>query len=306
MKAIVTRAYGGPEVLKLESVADPKPGPGEVLIRVVATSVNPIDFKRRDGSARSFAPIKFPGILGADVAGIIESVGPDVTGFSKGDRVFAMANHTYAELCVVKAATLAKVPDELDLVESAALPLVLTTGNELITRGTDLQPGQTILVTGAVGNVGRSAVFTAQQKGARVIAGVRKVQFKEAENLGVDQVVALDDPEEISRLPELDVVADTVGGAIGEALLGKIKPNGTYASVVGEPENAKQYPSVKISAVYAEPDTGVLISMAEAVKEHKLTIPIREKLPLAEASKGHADVEKGGAGKVILMTDFRG
>ncbi len=150
MKAIVLHQYGGPEVLKFEEYPDPVPGPGEVLLRVVASSVNPTDYKRRAGLTKDFYPIKFPGRIGVDVSGTVIKIGPDVKGFSVGEQVFAMADDTYAELCVVKAANLAKVPAGLDPTEAAALPLVTTTGNELMSA-TGAKPSQTVLVTGAGG-----------------------------------------------------------------------------------------------------------------------------------------------------------
>lgn len=174
MKAVVIHQYGGPEVLKFEEYPDPVPGAGEVLVRVAATSINPFDIMRRSGNAKDVAPIKFPGIAGVDLSGTVREVGPGVEGFSVGDQVFGMADQTYAELCVVKAASLGRISEGLDVVDAAALPLVTTTGNELITVGTGVGTGQTVLVTGAVGNVGRSAVFTAKARGAVVIAGVLK------------------------------------------------------------------------------------------------------------------------------------
>jgi NADPH:quinone reductase-like Zn-dependent oxidoreductase len=110
MKAIVIHGYGGPEVLKYEDYRDPVPGVGEVLIRVAASSVNPFDFKIRSGSLKDFIPLTFPAILGLDVSGTVESVGPGVTTFTQGDKVFALASQTYAALCVVKATVLAKIP----------------------------------------------------------------------------------------------------------------------------------------------------------------------------------------------------
>ena len=209
MKAVVVHQYGGPEVLKFEEYPDPVPGPGEVLVRVAATSVNPIDYKRRAGLTKDFYPIKFPGLIGVDIAGTVVKVGPGVEGFSVGDQVFAMADNTYAELCVVKAAILAKVPKGLDLIQAAALPLVTTTGNQLLSA-TGIKAGQTVLVVGAAGNVGRSAVFTAKERGATVIAGVLKRQMDEAKTVGADQVVATDDDTAIANLPPLDV-----GGGYG-------------------------------------------------------------------------------------------
>src|SRR5579863_6830088 len=177
MKAIVVHQYGGPEVLKSEDYPDPIPGSGEVLVRVAATSVNPIDYKRRAGLTKDFYPMTFPGLIGVDIAGTVVKIGPEVEGFLVGDRVFAMATDTYAELCVVKAAVLAKVPEGLDLIQAAALPLVTTTGYDLASA-IGLKAGQTVLVTGAAGGVGRSAVFTAKQRGATVIAGVKKSQIE--------------------------------------------------------------------------------------------------------------------------------
>src|SRR5579863_10631574 len=123
MKAIVVHQYGGPEVLKFEDYPDPVPGQGEVLVRVAASSVNPIDYKRRAGLTKDFYPMTFPGLIGVDLAGTVAKPGPGVEGFSVGDQVFAIADNTYAELCVVKAAILARVPKGLDLVQAAALPL---------------------------------------------------------------------------------------------------------------------------------------------------------------------------------------
>src|SRR5450432_1496157 len=131
MKAIVVHEYGGPEVLKYEEYPDPVPGTGEVLVRVAASSVNPIDYKRRAGLTKDFYPLKFPGLIGVDIAGTVPKIGPGVEGFSVGDQVFAMAADSYAELCVVNAAILAKIPKGLDLIRAAALPLVTTTGNQL-------------------------------------------------------------------------------------------------------------------------------------------------------------------------------
>jgi NADPH:quinone reductase-like Zn-dependent oxidoreductase len=300
MKAIVVHQYGGPEVLKFEDYPDPVPGPGEVLVRVAATSVNPIDYKRRAGLTKDFYPIKFPGLMGVDIAGTVIKVGPGVEGFSGGDQVFAMAADTYAELCVVKAAILAKVPKGLDLILAAALPLVTTTGNQLASA-TGIKASQTVLVAGAAGNVGRSAVFTAKQRGATVIAGVLRRQLDEAKTVGADLLVATDDDNAIANLPPLDAVADTVNGKTAEKLISKVKPGGVFASVLGAPQNAERYPSVRVVPVIVKPDTKTLLSMAEAVRDGKLVIPISRKLPLSDAADAQAAAEKGGIGKVLLV-----
>ncbi len=300
MKAVVVHQYGGPEVLKFEDYPDPAPGPGEVLVRVAATSVNPIDYKRRAGLTKDFYPIQFPGLIGVDIAGTVVKTGPGVKGFSVGDQVFAMAADAYAELCVVKAAILAKVPKGLDLIQAAALPLVTTTGNQLISA-TGIEAGQTVLVIGAAGNVGRSAVFTAKQRGTVVIAGLLKSQMDEAKSIGADQLVATDDDTAIANLPMLDVVADTVNGKTAEKLIAKVKPGGVFASVLGAPRNAETYLAVKVVPVYSTPDAKTLEFMAEAVRDGKLVIPISKKLPLSNAAEAQAAAEKGGIGKVLLV-----
>ncbi len=300
MKAVVVHQYGGPEVLKFEEYPDPVPGPGEVLVRVAATSVNPIDYKRRAGLTKDFYPIKFPGLIGVDIAGTVVKVGPGVEGFSAGDQVFAMADNTYAELCVVKAAVLAKVPKGLDLIQAAALPLVTTTGSQLISA-TGIIANQTVLVVGAAGNVGRSAVFTAKQRGATVIAGVLKRQMDEAKTIGADQLVATDDDTAIASLAPLDVAADTVNGKTAEKLIAKVKPGGVFASVLGAPQNAAKYPSVKVLPVFSKFDRKTLEFMAEAVRDGKLVIPISRRLPLSKAAEAQAAAEHGAIGKILLV-----
>jgi NADPH:quinone reductase-like Zn-dependent oxidoreductase len=301
MKAVVLHEYGGPENLKYEDVPDPAPAEDEVLIRIAATSINPVDYKMRSGEAKARFPVQFPGILGRDIAGVIRSVGSKVTGFAPGDKVMALANASYAELAVVNAVLLTHVPDGLDLVQAAALPLVTLTGEQLISRGTKIQAGQTVLVTGAIGGVGRTAVFVAKKAGAIVIAGVRKNQLKEAETLGADQVLALDDDAAMDGLGFVDAVADTVNHETAQKLLGKIKPGGVFASVLGPPANAALHPTVHVEAVVCVPDPAMLRTLAEAALAGRFTIPIDRMLPLAEAAEGQKAAEKGGIGKVLLV-----
>ena len=236
------------------------------------------------------------------MSGTAVKIGPGVEGFSVGDQVFAMADNTYAELCIVKAAVLAKVPKGLDLIQAAALPLVTTTGNQLL-LATAIKAGQTVMVVGAVGNVGRSAVFTAKARGAIAVAGVlkRQMQMDDAKTVGADQFVATDDDTAIANLLPLDAVADTVGGRTAEKLIAKVKPGGVYASVVGLPQNAANYPSVKVVHVFSKFDRKTLEFMAEAVLDGKLVIPISQKLPLSKAAEAQAAAEKGGGGKILLV-----
>ena len=157
------------------------------------------------------------------------------------------------------------------------------------------------MVVGAVGNVGRSAVFTAKERGATVMAGVLKKQMDEANTVGADQVVATDDDTAIGNLQILDAVADTVNGKTAEQLIAKVKPGGVFASVLGAPRNAGKYPTVKVVPMYAKPDAKRLEFMAEAVRDGKLVIPISRTFPLSGAAEAQAAAEKGRIGKVLLV-----
>lgn len=300
MKAILLHAYGDPDQLKLEDDDIPEPGAGEVRVRLRATSVNPVDWKIRSGSAKERFPLDLPEILGVDVAGEVDAAAPGVDGFPKGMRVMAKANGTYAQYTVVKADTLAPIPEALSFEQAAALPLILTTGAQLIERAAKVQAGQTVLVTGAVGSVGRTAVFVAREHGARVIAGVKASQREEAQKLGAERVVALDDPNDLTNLHDLDVVADTVGGTVGEHAIKMLKDNGVYASVLGPPKNPPGR-GIQVAAIMAQPDASRLYELADEVARGGLVIPTAKTFPLAEVAKAHELMEKGGVdGKIVL------
>jgi NADPH:quinone reductase-like Zn-dependent oxidoreductase len=300
MKAVVLHEYGGPSKLKYEDFEDPKAGPGEVLVRVHAASINPVDWKMRSGAAKERFPVTFPGILGRDLAGIVREVGEGVTAFKPGDRVFALALATYAELCVVKAEELALIPENFDVTTASTVPLVAVTGDQLIREAAKAQKDQTVLLTGALGSVGRVALYCAKEIGAKVIAGVRKSQIEEALSLGATAAIDLDDDKAIASIGWVDAVADTVGGATAIKLITKVKAGGCFGSVVGPPSNANLNPTIQVNAFMAHPDTKTYIHYAEAVRDGKLKLPIDRILPLAEAGEGQAAAEKGGIGKVIL------
>jgi NADPH:quinone reductase-like Zn-dependent oxidoreductase len=169
---------------------------------------------------------------------------------------------------------------------------------ELATRGR--QRG-IVLVTGAVGAVGRSAVFAAKESGWRVIAGVRSKQTQEANSTGADRVIALDDPASLKPLQWLDAIADTVSGSIADQLIGKVKDGGVFASVVAPPSNASAHPAVGVETMQVKPASATLLRMAEAVKAGKLAIPLGQRYSLSDASKAHSAAEKGAAGKLLLI-----
>jgi NADPH:quinone reductase-like Zn-dependent oxidoreductase len=300
MKAVVLHEYGPPSKLKYEDFPDPKAGAGEVLVSVQAVSINPVDYKIRSGAAKERFPVEFPAILGRDVAGVVRDLGEGVTGFAVGDRVFATTTKTYAELCVVKASDLAKIPEGLEMTKAAVVPLVSITGDQLMREATEAQKGQTILLTGATGSVGRCALFAALEIGAKVIAGVRKKQIDEAKGLGAVEAIDLDDDAAIAKLGMVDGVADTVGGKLGPKLLAKVKPGGIYGSVLGPPQDAALHPTVKIKAIQAHPDPKTIVHYAEALRDGKLVIPIERVMPLKDAAEAQAMTEKGGVGKIVL------
>ena len=194
MRAVVIHRYGGPEELKFEdNVPEPQISGSTVLIRAAAASVNPIDWKVRSGTRRKDFPLSFPAILGRDVSGVVRAVGANVKNFKIGDRVLAFSNATYAELVAVDDADVTHLPDGVDLVDAAAIPLIALTGDQLVRLATNLKKGQVVLITGALGSVGRAAVHTAKKIGAQVIAGVRGKELDNARSLGVFDVLAIDD-----------------------------------------------------------------------------------------------------------------
>ena len=301
MKASVLHEYGNPSKLKYEDFEDPKPGPGQVRVRVLAASVNPVDWKMRSGEAKERLPVQFPGILGRDVAGVVESLGEGVTGFREGERVFALAHHTYAELCVVPASDLAHIPEGLEMTAAGAIPLVSLTGDQLVRNATEVQAGQTILLTGATGSVGRCALLCALELGAKVIAGVRKKQIDEALGLGATAAIDLENDDDLERVGLLDAVADTVGGKLAPKLLAKVKPGGTYGSLLGPPKDAELHPLVRVKPMMAQPKADTVVHYGVALRDGRLKLPIDRVMPLSQAGDAQAIAEKGGAGKIVLV-----
>jgi len=300
MKAVVLHEYGPPSKLVYEDFEDPIPARGEVLVRVHAVSLNPVDWKMRSGAAKERFPVTFPAILGRDVAGIVAKLGEGVEGFKLGDRVFALSHATYAEFCVVKASDLALIPEGLEITTAGAVPLVSVTGDQLIRRGAKVQAGQTIILTGALGSVGRCALFAALEIGAKVIAGVRKKQMDEAKALGAFAAIDLDDDKSIASVGIVDAVADTINHDVAAKLIAKVKSGGNFGSVLGPPSNAALHPTVQVNAIMAVPDPKTFVHYGEAVRDGKLKLPIDSLMPLSEAAAAQALGEKGAAGKIIL------
>ena len=301
MRAVVLYEYGDVDKLQLEDdQQEPAFGANEVRVRVRATSVNPVDWKIRSGDVRKRMPVEFPAILGRDLAGEVVDFGRDVTGFPKGTRVMAMANGTYAEFTTVRADVLAPIPDRLSFVQAAALPLVLTTGAQVIERAVKVQPGWRVLVTGAVGSVGRTAVHVARKHGARLTAGVRSQQRAEAETLGADRVVSLDNSAEIALLRDFDAIADTVGGDTIGKLLHSLKAGGVLGSVLGVPDAARGK-DIRVEAIMAQPDASRLYQLADDVARGEFSIPIARMFRLEDVRQAQNFAEKRHPGGKVLL-----
>jgi NADPH:quinone reductase-like Zn-dependent oxidoreductase len=303
MKAVVLNEYGGPEKLKFEdNVPDPQISGDTVLIASAAASVNPIDWKMRSGARQKDFPLSFPAILGRDVSGVVRAVGASVKHFKPGDRVLALSNATYAEFVAVNDSDVTHLPDGMDLADAAAIPLIALTGDQLVRLATTVQKGQIVLITGALGSVGRAAVHTAKKIGAQVIAGVRAKELDEARSLGVSGVLAIDDDEAIEKFRLVDAIADTVGGEVAAKLITKIRHGGSFGYTAVLPESAAALnPAVKIARVLAQPDPSKVREFADDVRDGKFVLPIGRRMPLHDAAEAHVLGEKGGIGKILLL-----
>jgi NADPH:quinone reductase-like Zn-dependent oxidoreductase len=299
MKAVLLKGYGGVDQLVYEDVPIPVAAAGEVLVKLISTSVNPIDYKLRRGDRKDTMPLQLPYILGRDLAGEVVALGEGVTSVLVNARVLALANRTYAEYVTCKAADLAPMPGTLNPTDAGVLPLVLLTGAQLIEKGVVPQAGERLLITGALGSVGRTAVHVAKKHGAYVIAGVRASQQAEADGLGANEVVAIDDEEAVRNLKELDAVADTVGHEVIDRLIPHIRKDGVLATVVGKPKSSEGR-DLQVHEVRAQPDANRLEQLAQEIARGEFTIPIGKRLKLADIRQAQQLAVKGAVGKVLL------
>jgi NADPH:quinone reductase-like Zn-dependent oxidoreductase len=299
MRAAVLTGYGEVDKLEIRDVPEPEPGPGELKIRVAGSSINPIDYFMRSGRLQGRFPLALPAVLGRDASGEVVAVGPGVAVLRAGMKVLGLASSTHADYVVASQEAWAELPPSLDLVDAGALPLVALTGWQLVDEAVRSRTGDIVLVTGALGGVGRTAVYAAAARGAKVVAGVRRQQKTEAAKLDVVDVIALDDDRDLERMPIVDAVANTIPGPTTDKLLGKIKPGGTIGSVTGEPAGAKEMGLV-VRGHVVHPDAGRLAELARAAAERRLVIPIATRLPLTQIREAHAMAERGADGKVVL------
>lgn len=308
IRAVRLNDYGGPEALHCETVGEPVPGAGEILVRVAGAAVNPVDIKSRRGDFRDFMPLTFPAQLGGDVSGVVEAVGPAVNEFVPGDRVMGMidasAGGAYAEKIAAPAAAFVKVPEELDLVDAAALPMAVQTGTQLVELGIRPKPGDRVLVTGAAGSVARAAIHAALDAGAKVIAGARAHSLAALQALPVEAVVDLADPAAVEAAGPYDAIADTVGGETAARAARLVRPGGVVASVVVPPPEVPEGQGVTVVPVWVAFNPAQMTHYAAQMVAGRYTMPVAAHIPLADAPRAHALMEKGGVGgKIILVPD---
>jgi len=309
MKAIRIHAYGDASVLAYEDAPPPTPADKEVLVRVHAAGVNPIDWKIRSGALKDWIPRSFPFVPGIDFSGVVEQRGSQVRGLEQGSEVFGEANvmgqhGSYAEFLVVPAENVALKPRSIDHIQAAALPVAATTAwQALFGDGSiNLQPGQTILIHGGAGGVGSTAIQLAKWRGAEVIATASGANQDYLRQLGADRAIDYTKGPFERDVRPVDAVLDTVGGATQARSWAVLKRGGTLASILGEPsqEEAAAHGARGVQ-VQGSLGLSALGRIAELVDMGVLKPQVSEVLPLAETRKAHQLSETGHVrGKIVL------
>jgi NADPH:quinone reductase-like Zn-dependent oxidoreductase len=306
MKAVCIYSYGGTEVLKYEDAPKPHPAAGEVLVRVHAAAINPVDWKIREGHLESMLHHTLPLVLGWDVSGVVDAVGPEVRRLKVGDEVFSRPDiardGAYAEFIVIKESEVALKPKAIDHVHAAALPLAgLTAWQTLFVAG-GLVAGQRVLIHAAAGGVGHLAVQLAKWKGAHVIGTASEKNHDFLRKLGADQVIDHATVKFESAVEPVDLVLDTLGGEIQEPSWQVLKPGGILVSVVNPPsaETAAKH-GVRQAFVFIEPNAGQLAEIAALVDGEELKVIVETTLALSDATRGQELSERGHTrGKIVL------
>jgi NADPH:quinone reductase-like Zn-dependent oxidoreductase len=307
MKAVHIHDYGGLDVLHYEEAPRPKPGPGEVLIAVHATTMNPFDCAVRAGYMGQYFNYTFPLILGTDVSGVVEEVGEGVTDMAPGDVVYTRAgiyrDGAHAEYVLALAADVVPKPASLDHIHAAALPHVTLTAWQGLIEFADLSEGQTVLIHAAAGGVGHVAVQLAKWRGAKVI-GTASINLPFLEELGVDQAIDYSQTAFEDVVHNVDVVLDLLGGETQQRSWKTLKPGGILLSTVQPPsqEIAQSYGVHQRMIGTAPPIRKVLTEAAKMVEEGQLKPHVSTVLPLHEIKKAHALSEaRHTRGKIVLQ-----
>lgn len=306
MKAIRIHEFGGPEVLKYDDAPNPSPANDEVVIKIHASGVNPVDCKIRAGLAQGKFPIEFPLIPGWDVSGEIEEVGSDVLNFRKGDEVYSRPdptrNGTYAEYVVVKADQVNSKPKSIDHDKAAAVPLAgLTAWQGLFEHG-DLKAGQKVLIHAASGGVGTFAVQFAKWKGAYVIGTASEENIDFLYDLGADEVIDYKTEKFENKVKNVDLVFDLIGGETQKRSLSVIRQGGRLVTTVqpGNQEVAKEK-SIQLIGYMAKSYPADLQQIADLIDSGKIKPIVTRILPLKEAAKAQELIDSHHTrGKIVL------
>src|SRR5436309_13582836 len=301
--AIRIHDYGDANQLKLEQIPQPEPQEGEVLVRVYAAGVNPVDWKLRAGWMKNFWPSTFPYVPGADLAGVVEKVGSGVTSFQAGQEVFGRSSQgSYTEYGIAPANTLALKPKSLSFDEAATIPVGATTAWQGLFDHGNLQSGQRVLILGGAGGVGLFAVQFAHWKGAHVIstASTRNVDF--VRSLGAETVIDYTKTHVEDEVHDIDLVFDTVGGAALTTAWPTLKRGGTLVSIAGQPDAAKARElGVRTANFSAQVTSELLGTFAQLIDEGQIKTFVGATFLLSEADKAQELSQSGhGRGRIIL------
>jgi NADPH:quinone reductase-like Zn-dependent oxidoreductase len=305
-------AVGGPEVLELQEVERPELIPTEVLVRITAAGINPVDWKTRQHGGYREAVGEPPFILGWDIAGVVEEIDPDVTRFAPGDRVFGMpwfprVAGGYAEYATSPARQLARTPDSLTDEQAGGLPLAGLTASQALVDVAEVGDGTRLLVHAAAGGVGHLAVQIAKARGAYVIGTAREAKHDFLRELGVDEAIDYTAGPFEEAVSDVDVVFDLVAGEdYGLRSLRTLREGGLWMCIPADVPDAvavaAREQSKRAISFLVEPDYAGLESLAALIEQGKLRVVIDETFPLAQAAEAHQRIEDGRArGKIVLL-----
>jgi len=306
MKAVQMHDYGGAEVLVYGDVPRPEPAKDEVLIRVEAAGVNPVDWKIRDGFGREFFGHQLPFTLGCDLAGVVESAGADVRGLKPGDAVYGYVNlarcGAYAQYAIGLESEVTLKPQNLEFSQAAAIPVGALTAWQALFDIAKLSSGQKVLIHAAAGGVGHLAVQLAGARGATVFGTASAQNAEFVRGLGVDEWIDYKTTRFEDVVKDADVVFDTIGEETQERSFKVLKPGGVLVSAVSEPpEKACKAHNVKGAMVLVQPDAAQLAEITALIDNGKLKPAIAAVLPLGDARKAHEMSQSGHTrGKIIL------
>ncbi|MGC9492798.1 NADP-dependent oxidoreductase, partial [Vibrio genomosp. F10] len=306
MRAVQIHQYGGTETLKLENVAKPEINDDDILISVKSASINPVDWKIREGYLQSFIPYELPLTLGWDVAGVVAEVGSNVKEFSVGDEVFSRPNisrnGSYADYIAVKADEAVLKSTKLDFGQAASLPLAGITAWQCLVDVADVQPGQRVLVHAGAGGVGHLAIQIAKAKGATVIATASSVNLDLLKELGADQAVDYAKAPLIEQIESVDIVLDTMGGDVQKTSWALLKENGILVSVVDQPDEAvANEHKVRSAFVFIEPSSRILKELNQLVDADLLKPLIEHRFSLEKIVDAHLQSQSGRTrGKIVI------